>query len=191
MTIELNAIQRQNRSGSVILSFMGESAPAFGMIGTLIGLVQMLRTLDDPSAIGSGMAVALITTFYGALAANLPAASLSGAVVLALGIGLQNLPEGMAVSVPLRRDGQSAARSFWYGQLSGFFEPLAGVVGAAAVLAVRPLLPYALAFAAGAMLYVVVEELIPEAQRDCSSHRSTFGAMLGFVVMMVLEVALT
>jgi len=138
--------------------------------------------------IPEGLAVGIA---FGALAANLPAASLSGAVVLALGIGLQNLPEGMAVAVPLRREGLSTARSFWYGQLSGFFEPLAGVVGAAAVLAIRPLLPYALAFAAGAMLYVVVEELIPEAQRDCSSHRSTFGAMLGFVVMMVLEVALT
>jgi len=147
-------------------------------------LVLAITLHNIPEGLAVGVA-------FGALAANLPVAPLSGALVLALGIGLQNLPEGMAVSLPLRREGLSPVRCFWYGQLSGFFEPLAGVVGAAAVLAVRPLLPYALSFAAGAMLYVVVEELIPEAQRDCSSHRSTFGAMLGFALMMVLEIALT
>ncbi len=138
--------------------------------------------------IPEGLAVGVA---FGALAANLPAASLAGALALALGIGIQNLPEGMAVSVPLHCEGLPPLKSFWYGQLSGLVEPAAGVLGAAAVVWVRPLLPYALAFAAGAMIYVVVEELIPEAQRECSTHLATFGAMLGFALMMILEVAFT
>jgi ZIP family zinc transporter len=114
-------------------------------------------------------------------------------VALAIGIGLQNFPEGAAVSIPLRREGVSRTRAFLYGQASGMVEPIAGVLGAAAVLAMRPILPYALAFAAGAMIYVVVEELIPEAQRTeerRSSDLATVGCMLGFAVMMVLDVAL-
>jgi ZIP family zinc transporter len=107
-----------------------------------------------------------------------------------VGIGIQNLPEGAAVSVPLRREGLSRWRSFWYGQLSGIVEPLAGVLGAAAVVLMRPILPYALAFAAGAMIYVVVEELIPEAQQGKTTDVATLGAMLGFAVMMALDVAL-
>jgi ZIP family zinc transporter len=122
--------------------------------------------------------------------AGLPAASLAGAVALAIGIGLQNFPEGAAVSIPLRREGLSPMRAFWYGQLSGIVEPIAAVLGAAAVLLVRPLLPYALAFAAGAMIYVVVEELIPESQSDKNTDPATIGAMLGFALMMVLDVAL-
>jgi len=94
------------------------------------------------------------------------------------------------VSIPLRREGFSRLKSFWYGQLSGLVEPLAGVAGAAAVLLIRPILPYALAFAAGAMIYVVVEELIPESQLSKNSDISTLGAMLGFAVMMTLDVAL-
>jgi ZIP family zinc transporter len=137
--------------------------------------------------IPEGLAVGVA---FGAVAANLPAASLAGAVALALGIGIQNFPEGAAVSVPLRREGLSRFKSFWYGQLSGMVEPVAGVLGAAAVLLMRPILPYALAFAAGAMIYVVVEELIPESQLETSTDIATIGAMVGFVVMMTLDVAL-
>ena len=127
---------------------------------------------------------------FGALAADLPAATLGGAVALALGIGIQNFPEGTAVSVPLRREGFSRLKSFWYGQLSGVVEPLAGVLGAVAVILMRPILPYALAFAAGAMIYVVVEELIPESQLEKHTDVATVGAMSGFAVMMTLDVAL-
>ena len=117
-----------------------------------------------------------------------------GAVALAIGIGLQNFPEGAAVSVPLRREGLSRWKSFLYGQASGIVEPISGVLGALLVIAIRPVLPYALAFAAGAMIYVVVEELIPEAQ--CGSpdgggaDRATIGFMIGFALMMILDVAL-
>jgi zinc transporter, ZIP family len=116
--------------------------------------------------------------------------ALGSAIALAFGIGLQNFPEGAAVSIPLRREGFSCSRAFWYGQLSGFVEPVAGVLGAALILLVRPLMPYALAFAAGAMIYVVVEEIIPEAQRGDETDLSTIGAMLGFATMMFLDVAL-
>lgn len=117
-------------------------------------------------------------------------ASFAGAVALALGIGLQNFPEGLAVSVPLRRTGMSRGKSFWYGQLSGAVEPIAGIIGAAAVTFARPLLPYALSFAAGAMIFVVVEDVIPESQRGGNTDLATLGAMLGFAVMMFLDVAL-
>ena len=117
-------------------------------------------------------------------------ATLAGAVALALGIGIQNFPEGAAVSVPLRREGISRLKSFWYGQLSGIVEPAAGVLGAAAVIWIKPILPYALAFAAGAMIYVVVEELIPESQLEKNTDLATMGAMGGFAVMMTLDVAL-
>jgi ZIP family zinc transporter len=127
---------------------------------------------------------------FGALGADLPSASLAGAVALALGIGIQNLPEGTAVSVPLRREGMSRLKSFWYGQLSGTVEPIAGVLGAASVILVEPILPYALAFAAGAMIFVVVEELIPESQLETGTDVATVGAMLGFATMMTLDVAL-
>ncbi len=111
----------------------------------------------------------------------------------AIGIGLQNFPEGAAVSIPLRREGFSRTKAFLYGQASGIVEPLAGVLGAYAVIKIQPILPYALAFAAGAMIYVVVEELIPEAQREEGGSKTdvaTIGAMLGFAVMMELDVAL-
>ncbi len=137
--------------------------------------------------IPEGLAVGVA---FGALAANLPSASFAGAVALALGIGIQNFPEGPAVSVPLRREGLSKFLAFWFGQLSVIVEPVAGVLWAAAVILMRPILPYALAFAAGAMIYVVVEELIPESQRESMSDVSTIGAMLGFAVMMTLDVAL-
>ena len=146
-------------------------------------LVLAITLHNFPEGLAVGVA-------FGALQASLPTASLAGAIVLALGIGIQNLPEGAAVSVPLRREGFGRFRAFLYGQASGMVEPIAGVIGAAAVILIRPLLPYALAFAAGAMIYVVVEELIPESQLDKDTHTATFGAMLGFAVMMVLDVAL-
>jgi ZIP family zinc transporter len=127
---------------------------------------------------------------FGAAAAGIPSATLAGAVALAIGIGIQNFPEGAAVSIPLRREGLSRRRSFLYGQASGMVEPVAGVIGAFAVVAMQPLLPYALSFAAGAMIYVVVEELIPEAQTSGNSDIATIGTMLGFAVMMLLDVAL-
>jgi ZIP family zinc transporter len=137
--------------------------------------------------IPEGLAVGVA---FGAVAAGIPSASLAGAVALALGIGLQNFPEGMAVSMPLRREGLSRLKSFWYGQLSGIVEPVAGVIGAAAVLLARSVLPYALSFAAGAMIFVVVEELIPESQRGGNTDIATMGAVGGFIVMMVLDVGL-
>jgi len=146
-------------------------------------LVLAITIHNIPEGLAVGVA-------FGALAADLPAATLGGAVALALGIGIQNFPEGTAVSVPLRREGLSRLKSFWYGQLSGVVEPIAGVLGAIAVIYMRPILPYALAFAAGAMIYVVVEELIPESQLEKHTDVATVGAMLGFAVMMTLDVAL-
>jgi ZIP family zinc transporter len=146
-------------------------------------LVLAITIHNIPEGLAVGVA-------FGALAADIPSASLAGAVALALGIGIQNFPEGAAVSVPLRREGLSRRKSFWYGQFSGMVEPLAGVAGAAAVVLMKPLLPYALAFAAGAMIYVVVEELIPAAQQEQHSDFATVGAMLGFAVMMTLDVSL-
>ncbi|MBE0668396.1 MAG: ZIP family metal transporter, partial [Bacteroidales bacterium] len=116
--------------------------------------------------------------------------ALAGAIVLAIGIGLQNFPEGAAVSIPLRREGFSRLKAFNIGQLSGIVEPVAGVIGALLVVVVTPLLPYALSFAAGAMIFVVIEELIPESQSGNETDLSTVGAMLGFATMMVLDVAL-
>lgn len=147
-------------------------------------LLVMAITLHN---IPEGLAVGVA---FGAVAAGLPSATLGGAVALAIGIGLQNFPEGAAVSIPLRREGLSRWRAFNLGQLSGLVEPVAAVVGAAAVLLVRPLLPYTLAFAAGAMIYVVVEELIPEAQDELHGDYATVGAMLGFATMMAMDVAL-
>jgi ZIP family zinc transporter len=146
-------------------------------------LVLAITLHNIPEGLAVGVA-------FGALAAGLPGAALGGAVALALGIGIQNFPEGTAVSVPLRREGMPAFKSFWYGQLSGIVEPIAGVLGATAVILMKPILPYALSFAAGAMIYVVVEELIPESQLEGSTDIATIGAMLGFAVMMTLDVAL-
>jgi len=137
--------------------------------------------------IPEGLAVGVA---FGSLAESFTPATLGGAVALAFGIGLQNFPEGAAVSIPLRREGFSRIRAFWYGQLSGFVEPVSGVLGAILVILIKPLLPYALSFAAGAMIFVVVEELIPESQSGNETDMSTIGAMLGFAVMMFLDVAL-
>jgi ZIP family zinc transporter len=147
----------------------------------LLVLAITIHNIPEGLAVGVG---------FGALEAGISTASLAGAVALAMGIGLQNFPEGAAVSIPLRREGLSRLKSFWYGQLSGLVEPIAGVLGAALVVSMKPVLPYALAFAAGAMIYVVVEEVVPESQRSGNSDISTLGAIAGFALMMVLDVAL-
>ena len=146
-------------------------------------LVLAITLHNIPEGLAVGVA-------FGAIGAGIPSASFAGAVALALGIGIQNFPEGAAVSVPLRREGLSRTKSFLYGQASGIVEPIAGVLGAALVTVMQPILPFALAFAAGAMIYVVVEEVIPEAQGSGNSDFATMGAMLGFAVMMTLDVAL-
>jgi ZIP family zinc transporter len=127
---------------------------------------------------------------FGATDIGLETASLGSAIALAIGIGLQNFPEGIAVSLPLRREGMAPLKCFWYGQMSGIVEPIAGVIGAAAVLAARPMLPYALSFAAGAMIFVVVEEVIPESHQAGNGDLATMGLIAGFAVMMTLDVAL-
>lgn len=147
---------------------------------TLLILAVTLHNIPEGLAVGVA---------FGAVASGLPSATLAGAMALAFGIGIQNFPEGTAVSLPLRREGVSRMRSFWYGQLSGMVEPVAGVIGAAAVLAARPILPYALSFAAGAMIFVVVEDLIPESQREGNTDTATLGAILGFTTMMILDLA--
>ncbi len=148
---------------------------------TLLVLAITLHNIPEGLAVGVA---------FGALSYGLPEASLAGAVTLAMGIGIQNFPEGTAVSVPLRREGFSRLKSFWYGQLSAVVEPVAAVLGALAVISVKTILPYALAFAAGAMIFVVVEQLIPEAQVEKNTDIATTGALLGFAVMMTLDVAL-
>ncbi len=147
-------------------------------------LLTLAITLHNfPEGLAVGVA-------FGAAALGIEQATLPAAIALALGIGIQNFPEGLAVAAPLRREGLSRRRSFLIGQFSGMVEPIAGVIGAAAVFFIRPIMPYALAFAAGAMIYVCVEELIPEGQKGEHSDFATLGLMLGFAVMMILDVAL-
>lgn len=146
-------------------------------------LVLAITLHNFPEGLAVGVA-------FGAVASGIHSASLAGAMAVALGIGLQNFPEGTAVSVPLRRSGLTRFKSFWYGQLSGAVEPLGGVIGALAVTLMRPILPYTLAFAAGAMIFVVVEDAIPESQHSGNTDLATLGAMTGFAVMMTLDVAL-
>ena len=148
---------------------------------TLMVLAITLHNIPEGLAVG---------VLFGGVAAGLPEASIAGAVVLALGIGIQNFPEGIAVSMPMRRLGLSRRKSFFYGQSSAVVEPIAGVIGALAVTFFTPILPYALAFAAGAMIFVVVEEVIPETQQDKFTDIATLGFIAGFVVMMTLDVAL-
>lgn len=148
---------------------------------TLLVLAITLHNIPEGLAIGVA---------FGAAANGISGATLGGAVALAIGIGLQNFPEGTAVAMPLRREGMSVWKSFFYGQLSAVVEPMAAVLGAFAVMMMRPILPYALSFAAGAMIFVVAEELIPEAQRKGDTDIPTVGVMGGFAIMMVLDVAL-
>jgi ZIP family zinc transporter len=137
--------------------------------------------------IPEGLAVGVA---FGAVGSGIEAASFAAALSLAVGIGIQNIPEGAAISLPLRREGLSRFKCFMYGQLSGLVEPIAAVFGCLIVSFVRDLLPFALAFAAGAMIYVVVEELIPASREDRHSDAGTIGAIIGFAIMMVLDVAL-
>ena len=146
-------------------------------------LVLAITLHNIPEGLAVGVA-------FGAAAAGFEQATIGGALALTLGIGLQNCPEGTAVAVPLRGEGLSRGKSFWYGQLSAVVEPVAAVIGAAIVLVARPILPYALAFAAGAMIFVVVEEVIPESQSGGNTDVATLSAMLGFALMMALDVAL-
>lgn len=146
-------------------------------------LVLAITLHNIPEGLAVGVA-------FGALANNSDVGILTGGIALALGIGLQNFPEGAAVSIPLRREGFSRLKAFNYGQLSGVVEPIAGVIGAYLVISITPLLPYALSFAAGAMIFVVVEELIPESQSGKETDFSSIGAMLGFATMMFLDVSL-
>jgi len=138
--------------------------------------------------IPEGLAVGVA---FGALASTPDVATLSAAIAVAVGIGIQDFPEGAAVSIPLRREGFTRGKAFFVGQLSGFVEPLAAVIGAYLVVAVTAILPYALAFAAGAMIFVVIEELIPESQSGQETDLSTIGALIGFAIMMFLDVALS
>ena len=148
---------------------------------TLLVLAITLHNIPEGLAVGVA---------FGAAAAGVDGASIGAAVALAIGIGLQNFPEGMAVSFPLRRQGVSKRKSFFYGQLSAIVEPVAGVIGAATVMIMQPFLPYALAFAAGAMIYVVIEEVVPETQRANNTDVATLGFIGGFLIMMTLDVAL-
>jgi ZIP family zinc transporter len=146
-------------------------------------LVTAITLHNVPEGLAVGVA-------FGGVVSGIPSASTAAAVTLSLGIGIQNFPEGVAVAMPLRGEGVSRFKSFWYGQLSTVVEPVAAVLGAAAVVYAAPLLPYALSFAAGAMIYVVVEELIPESQAAGNVDLATVSLITGFVTMMILDVAL-
>ena len=147
-------------------------------------LLVLAITLHVPEGLAVGVA-------FGAVEAGFGSASFGAVVTLAIGIGLQNCPEGTAVAVPLRAEGVSRLKSFWYGQLSAVVEPIAAVLGALAVTAIRPLLPFALVFAAGGMFYVVIEDVIPDAERSGHSDIATVWAMIGFTLMVALDVALS
>lgn len=148
---------------------------------TLLVLAITLHNIPEGLAVG---------VLFGAAGAGMEDASIAGALALAIGIGIQNFPEGFAVAMPLRRHGVSRRKSFWFGQLSAVVEPIFGVLGALAVIHMQPILPFALAFAAGAMIYVVVEEVIPETQRDKFTDIAVLGFIGGFLVMMILDVSL-
>jgi ZIP family zinc transporter len=148
---------------------------------TLLVLAITLHNIPEGLAIG---------VLFGAASLGIDGATYAGAIALAIGIGIQNFPEGFAVAMPLRRAGASRWKSFNYGQLSAIVEPVAGVIGALAVVYMQPILPFALAFAAGAMIFVVVEEVIPETQRDKFTDIAVLGFIGGFLVMMILDVAL-
>ena len=147
---------------------------------TLLVLAITLHNIPEGLAIGVA---------FGAVAAGFPSASLTAAIALAIGIGIQNLPEGTAVAMPLRRDGMSRRKSFLYGQFSGMVEPISAVIGVLAVSFMTPILPFALSFAAGAMIFVVVEEVIPGSQENGNKDLASICLMLGFTVMMILDVA--
>jgi zinc transporter, ZIP family len=146
-------------------------------------LVAAITLHNIPEGLAIGVA-------FGALYHNIPGFEIGSAVALSIGIGIQNFPEGFAVSMPLRRQKVSRLKCFYWGQLSAVVEPIAAVIGAASVMYMLPILPYALAFAAGAMMFIVVEEVIPESQRSGYTDQATMGFIIGFIVMMVLDVSL-
>ncbi|WBX79820.1 ZIP family metal transporter [Virgibacillus salarius] len=148
---------------------------------TLLVLAITLHNIPEGLAVGVA---------FGAIAADLSTSTITGAIALAIGIGIQNFPEGLAVSMPLRREGMSRRKSFMYGQFSGMVEPIAGIIGAVAVTFIQPLLPYALSFAAGAMIFVVAEEVIPSSQEEGNKDLASMSLMIGFTIMMILDVAL-
>lgn len=148
---------------------------------TLLTLAITLHNIPEGLAVG---------VLFGGVAAGIPEATIAGALTLAIGIGIQNFPEGIAVAMPLRRMGLSRTKSFMYGQASAIVEPIFGVLGAVAVTFFTPILPYALAFAAAAMIYVVIEEVVPETQQSGNTDIATLGFVAGFVVMMSLDVLL-
>ncbi|XP_068439969.1 zinc transporter ZIP11-like isoform X1 [Clinocottus analis] len=158
---------------------VGQAASSWRRIVLLI-LAITIHNIPEGLAVGVGFGAIGKTT----------SATFESARNLAIGIGIQNFPEGLAVSLPLRGSGMSTWRAFWYGQLSGMVEPIAGLLGAVAVVLAEPLLPYALAFAAGAMVYVVVDDIIPEAQLSGNGKLASWTSILGFVVMMSLDVGL-
>jgi ZIP family zinc transporter len=183
-------------SGALFLFFLDKSLPHLhinfqehekeGVKTQLHKTVLMVLAITLHN-IPEGLAVGVL---FGAASLGLDGATTAGAIALAIGIGIQNFPEGFAVAVPLRRAGASRWKSFWYGQLSAVVEPIAGVIGAVAVIYMQSLLPFALSFAAGAMIFVVVEEVIPETQRDKFTDIAVLGFIGGFLVMMILDVAL-
>lgn len=146
---------------------------------TLLVLAMSLHNIPEGLVIGVS---------FGAILQGIPSATLPAAIALAIGIAIQDFPEGLAVSIPLYRKGVSRFKSFWYGQLSGFVEPIFALIGALIVGISRPILPYAMGFAAGAMIFVIVEEIIPESQYGGNADIATMGTMIGFVIMMILEV---
>lgn len=170
--------------GLVVLKSIKQAEEAKIKKRRIFLLVMAITIHNIPEGLAVGVA-------FGAIGSGVGAATLGGATAVAIGIGIQNFPEGTAVSVPLRRDGMSRKKSFFYGQLSGIVEPIAGVIGALVVLSMIAILPYALAFAAGAMIFIVIEEIIPEATSEGNADIATLGAILGFAIMMLLDVALS
>jgi len=168
-----------------LLSPAIENSPGEGFIKTTL-LVLAITLHNIPEGLAVGVLFGAASTLVGVEQTEMIIAAIS----LAIGIGIQNFPEGFAVAMPLRRQGISRLKSFWYGQLSAIVEPVAAVLGALAVSFFTPILPYALAFAAGAMIFVVVEEVIPETQRDKYTDIATLGFIGGFIVMMCLDVGL-
>src|SRR5690554_2717530 len=148
---------------------------------TLLTLAITMHNIPEGLAVG---------VLFGGVAMGVPEATIAGAVILSIGIAIQNFPEGIAVAMPLRRMGMSRKKSFLYGQSSALVEPIAAVIGAMAVAFFTPILPYALAFAAGAMIFVVIEEVVPETQQNKNTDIATLGFILGFIVLMSLDVAL-
>ena len=164
-------------------SFSGEVEGVKTNLQRSILLVLSITLHNIPEGLAVGVA-------FGAVASGIEGATLMSAIALAIGIGIQNFPEGAAVSIPLRKEGLSRRKAFFYGQLSGIVEPISGVIGVLLVMSMRQLLPFALSFAAGAMIFVVVEELIPESQNSGNRDIATLFTILGFTIMMVLDVAL-